>query len=100
MRSRLPASSVISYSDSCCSIEPHEEADAIDSETNNGASRSSSPALPEHTNIDEYVPEYITGTEELPLAPTGTKVTRKKKKGKVVRKIRAPIESAGETPVE
>lgn len=81
MKPTLPSCSVISCSESCSSIKIHGETSGVDYETNDGQYRPSSPVMSEQNDVDEYSPEDIAGTEELPLV-TDKDTAAKKKKAK------------------
>ncbi|KAJ5775854.1 uncharacterized protein N7511_000865 [Penicillium nucicola] len=85
-------------SSSCSSVELHEEADAIDSESIDALSRSPSPDLPEQPAKDGYALEHTTEPEQLLAAPIPTKGGKKKTKKRFANK--PPAEPPGETPTE
>jgi hypothetical protein len=87
-------------SSSCSSIELHEEADAIDSESVDEQSRSPSPDLPEQPAKYGYALEHTKEPEKLLAAPIPSKSGKKKTKKKAANKLQSPVEPPGETPTE
>ncbi|KAJ6003769.1 hypothetical protein N7522_006461 [Penicillium canescens] len=84
-------------SSSSSSIELHEEADAIDSESVDEQSRSPSPEQPAK---HRYALEYTKEPEQLLAASIPTKSVKKKTKKKSANKLPSLVEPAGEAPTE
>ncbi|KAI3097124.1 hypothetical protein CBS147333_9398 [Penicillium roqueforti] len=74
--------------------------DAIDSESVDRQSRSSSPDLLDQSAKDEYSQEHTTEPDQLLEAPIPTKGGKKKKMGRFANKVPSPVEPPVEHPTE